>query len=200
MRQEKFDNSKEAYDSDDIKYAFEYNGLASHLGEIDVIVAEVCGANDEDNWYWILQMKDGSFKWAEGGCDYTGWDCQSHASISDSFKTPQEAVEALPVSEYDSKPAGQVKRCLYGQLNDEVPFAIYDPSYVSKSQDNSLLQPYQLTFNIASVREMLRRYGRPETVRRLAGRQLQESFVEDMLNQMESKSQDDHLYVTGLSN
>lgn len=128
MRTEKFDNNKDAWDSDDIKYAFQCNGLSGHLPDIDVIVAEVCGANDEDNWYWILQMKDGSFKWAEGGCDYTGWDCQSHATISNPYNTAQEAVAALPISEYDNKPAEQIKKCLLAQLNDELPFATYTAS------------------------------------------------------------------------
>ncbi len=125
MRTEKFD--PEEY-GDDIRYAFNENQLGERLSDIEVIVAEVCGANDEDNWYWILQMKDGTFSAAEGGCDYTGWDCQSHASIKDGYVIPQEAIEALEVSEYDSKPVEKTKKCLLAQIDGSLPFAIYDPN------------------------------------------------------------------------
>jgi hypothetical protein len=129
MRTEKFDNSKEAYNSDDIKYAFQCNGLAEKLDEIDVIVAEVCGANDEDSWFWILQMKDGTFAWAKGSCDYTGWDCQSSAEIHEGFTNPADAIMAVTVGDYDGKPEMQVKICLTAQVAEELPFAIYDSNY-----------------------------------------------------------------------
>jgi len=127
MRTIQFDNSKEAYDSDDIKYAFIYNGLSDRLDDVETIVAEVCGANDEDNWYWILKMKNGTFSFAEGGCDYTGWDCQSHATISDGFLTAQDAINALEISDYDSKPSEKIKACLLAQIDETLPFAIYSP-------------------------------------------------------------------------
>ena len=123
MRTDKFDNTKDVYDSDDIKYAFDCNNLANRLDDIDVIVAEVCGANDEYSWYWILQMKDGTFSWAEGSCDYTGWDCQSDAQIHDRFKTADLALLSLEVSDYESRK--YVKGCLKGQLDDKIPFAVY---------------------------------------------------------------------------
>jgi len=123
MRTEKFDNTKGSWESDDIKYAFECNSLSERLNDIDVIVAEVCGENDGVDWYWILQMKDGTFSWATGGCDYTGWDCQSSADIKDGFKTPQEAIEAVGVvAEYDKR---DIKGTLLKQINEEIPFAIY---------------------------------------------------------------------------
>lgn len=123
MREEKFNSAKPGYESDDIKYAFEYNNLSDKLGMIDVIVAEVCGENDGVNWYWILLMRDGTFSCAEGGCDYTGWDCQSHASVKEGFKTPTEAIEALDIWEYDHRK--NIRVCLTKQINDELPFAIY---------------------------------------------------------------------------
>ncbi len=120
MRTEKF-NSQEY--GDDIRSAFDHNSLSAELGLIDVIVAEVCGENDGYSWYWILQMRDGSFANAEGGCDYTGWDCQSHTSFKGGFKTAQEAVDALEVYEYDSRK--NIKEVLSKQLTGEIPFAIY---------------------------------------------------------------------------
>lgn len=118
MRNVKY-NNKET--EDDIKYAFIYNSLEKRLGDIDVIVAEVCGENDGVDWYWILQMKDNTFSWARGGCDYTGWDCQSDAEIHDNFKTPEEAIENIKI-EYDNR---KIKECLLGQINDK-PFALYE--------------------------------------------------------------------------
>ena len=48
------------------------------------------GENDEDDWRWILKVtpecakKNGNmrFVFLQGGCDYTGWDCQSWADCS----------------------------------------------------------------------------------------------------------------------
>lgn len=123
MRTEKFNSNKSGYENDDLKYAFGNDGLSEILGNVDVIIAEVCGENDGYNWYWILQMRDGTFGWAEGGCDYTGWDCQSHASFNGNFKTPFEALENVKTEDYDSRKS--IKICLEKQLKEELPFAIY---------------------------------------------------------------------------
>jgi hypothetical protein len=120
MRQEKYNKTET---NDDIKYAFDYNSLGGRLDDIDVIVAEVCGENDGYPWYWILQMKDGTFSAATGWCDYTGWDCQSGADIIDGFKTPQEAIDSLSLSEESGRP--NVKACLEKQVAGTLPFAIY---------------------------------------------------------------------------
>lgn len=41
------------------------------------IVCEQHGENDGADWIWLVEFADGA-KWhVEGGCDYTGWDCQS---------------------------------------------------------------------------------------------------------------------------
>ena len=123
MRNVKFENSKSGYESDDIKYAFDHNGLGAHLENLDVIVAEVCGENDDYGWHWILQMKDGMFRYAEGGCDYTGWDCQSYATISDPVKTIEEALELAPEVEEHGKRA--IRANLRRQVTGEQAFASY---------------------------------------------------------------------------
>lgn len=128
MRTEKYNKQDDNYYGDDIAYAFECNSLGDRLKDIDVIVAEVCGANDENSWYWILQMKDGTFSWAEGSCDYTGWDCQSSAQINDGFKTVEDAIEAVCVIQYDNRK--NIKSCLLKQIKDELPFAIYQEENV----------------------------------------------------------------------
>lgn len=123
MRIEKFNSKKPNYENDDIVYAFDNNSLGEKLEMIDVIVAEVCGENDGVDWYWILQTKDGTFSNAEGGCDYTGWDCQSNASIKEGFKTPEEAIDALNIPKYDGRK--NIKEVLKKQIIGEIPFAIY---------------------------------------------------------------------------
>lgn len=39
------------------------------------------GANDEGDWIWSFDFRGASYK-AVGGCDYTGWDCQSGLEIT----------------------------------------------------------------------------------------------------------------------
>ena len=122
MRKEKFESTEWGC-GDDLNSAFYNNDLSETLKEVDVIVAEVCGENDGANWYWILQMKDGTFANAIGGCDYTGWDCQSSASFSGGFKTPEEAIEKLEIPEFGGRK--NIKVCLQKQISEEIPFAIY---------------------------------------------------------------------------
>ena|SRR3990167_4569033 len=50
------------------------------------------GEHDGDDWRWILSLKDGRFVFLQGGCDYTGWDCQSWAK-SNFTTTALEAAE-----------------------------------------------------------------------------------------------------------
>lgn len=122
MRTEKFNPKKPGYDNDDIVYAFESNFLGETLNLIDVIVAEVCGENDGFSWYWILQMRDGTFANAQGGCDYTGWDCQSSADFKGEFKTPEEAIENLILESWEKR---KIKETLLKQITGEIPFALY---------------------------------------------------------------------------
>ena len=41
------------------------------------IVLEITGFNDGADWHWIVELAAGGFAYVHGGCDYTGWDCQS---------------------------------------------------------------------------------------------------------------------------
>lgn len=61
----------------DLRAALECNSLAHKLEEIDRVLLEITGEADEAQWHWILALKDGRFAYVTGGCDYTGWDCQS---------------------------------------------------------------------------------------------------------------------------
>lgn len=37
------------------------------------------GENDGPDWIWHVTFSNGERWTLQGGCDYTGWDCQSHA-------------------------------------------------------------------------------------------------------------------------
>lgn len=45
------------------------------------VIASVNGYNDGDQWIGLFRMTDGRFLVAEGGCDYTGWECRAGNSL-----------------------------------------------------------------------------------------------------------------------
>ena len=45
-----------------------------NFDEVAEIIHCVEGEQDAAPWYWFLQLIDGTFAYASGGCDYTGWD------------------------------------------------------------------------------------------------------------------------------
>lgn len=69
-------------DAVDFAYACEYNDmgpLTSTVGVAGLLMVEQ-GENDGGNWVWLVHTSDDALWWAVGGCDYTGWDCQSFLS------------------------------------------------------------------------------------------------------------------------
>lgn len=56
----------------DFVTAVEYNGKVD-LENVVQILAMHEGVNDEEDWAWLVRMKDG-YIFATGGCDFTGWD------------------------------------------------------------------------------------------------------------------------------
>jgi hypothetical protein len=45
------------------------------------VIAAVNGENAGEQWVGLFRLNDGRFLVAEGGCDYTGWDCQAGNSL-----------------------------------------------------------------------------------------------------------------------
>lgn len=80
----------------DLVACLEYNPQRFGPQDIQQVLAVIEGENDGANWHWVLQLKpesavDGKwFAYLTGGCDYTGWDCQSSAS-SDFWLDPISA-------------------------------------------------------------------------------------------------------------
>lgn len=72
----------------DFIMACEYNNELDFLKEKEIITFELIrqGENDGSNWCWLVTFKHESYNnfididsfIYIGGCDYTGWDCQSH--------------------------------------------------------------------------------------------------------------------------
>lgn len=72
--------------------------LRENVAEIIVMVN---GENDGDDWVGLFRMNDGRWLAAQGGCDYTGWDCRAsnNLTVASSFGrvlsdglTPQQII------------------------------------------------------------------------------------------------------------
>lgn len=49
--------------------------------DVAEIICAVNGENDGPCWVGVFRLNDGRFLVAEGGCDYTGWDCEAGNSL-----------------------------------------------------------------------------------------------------------------------
>lgn len=83
----------------DLRTCLEYNPQPFNLLDIERVLAVWEGERDEDDWRWIIKLTaeagkkhGGRFVFLQGGCDYTGWDCQSWAKVSFA-KTSLKAAE-----------------------------------------------------------------------------------------------------------
>ncbi len=87
----------------------EYNPQSFDILDIEKVLAVWEGENDGDDWRWVIKVtpecakkNGGRFVFLQGGCDYTGWDCQSWASSKFSKTAKQAAKLSLgdvPVDE-----------------------------------------------------------------------------------------------------
>lgn len=84
-----YDLSKEEQDSIDaagvdwdLQYCLEYNPQDYLVTDIKNVIAYVPGEHDGKQYYWIFQLKNNQIVYLTGGCDYTGWDCQSWANTT----------------------------------------------------------------------------------------------------------------------
>lgn len=91
------DFSERRIDSD-LESNFEYNGSGMpgfRLEDIAYVLAALMGENDGPDYHWIVAMKDHTYAYVTGGCDYTGWDCQSSGS-SEIVPSLREALANAP--------------------------------------------------------------------------------------------------------
>ena len=65
----------------DLEACLQYNPQPSFtIEDVKKVLAIIEGENDGPDWHWILLLNDDRFIYLRGGCDYTGWDCQSSAT------------------------------------------------------------------------------------------------------------------------
>jgi hypothetical protein len=83
----------------DLEAAIEYNNITIPF-KFEIVCELLSEHHDEGEYFWLLRNleKPNEFVVLTGSHDYTGWDCQSGASISGIF-----GIEhlALQVPEYD---------------------------------------------------------------------------------------------------
>jgi len=115
---------KTEFSNDDLGTCMENNSTDLFKYEdVEALIAEIPGHNDEDEWFWIGKLKDGRFFGARGGCDYTGWDCQSHCSYWVA-PTAEEALKGFEkVADWQRIPAGEIVQ-LRAQLDEKQPFGM----------------------------------------------------------------------------
>jgi hypothetical protein len=105
----------------DLESYLNYNTDIFTLEGIANIHAEVAGHNDEDHWFWIIELQDGRFVLTNAWCDYTGWDCQSGGSSLVATSAEEAALLAPEVEEYSIR---KIRKNLLAQIRGEQPFGI----------------------------------------------------------------------------
>lgn len=122
--------------NDDLKECMDANsGDLENFKEEDIldIIAEVCGANEEYAWWWVLKLEEG-FVLLAGDCDYTGWDCQS--GITYESKIFNSAVKAAKDSpEKEENTGRKIRANLIAQLEDRQPFGLYQENIDEKKDE-----------------------------------------------------------------
>jgi hypothetical protein len=96
-------------DFSDLHTCLEYNPQKGFSkGDIKAVLAIVEGELDGKDWHWFLELNSGQFVYLVGGCDYSGWDCQSWAtsSLYDSKEGLRTSFDDLMKSADDAAKAG----------------------------------------------------------------------------------------------
>ena len=109
--------------TEDLRFCLHYNTQKGFtVGDIAHVLAEIPGANEEIDWHWIVYLKNKQYVYITGGCDNTGWDCQSSAS-SKFATTALKAAKLAPESEEDT--GRQIREQLIAQIKGVQPYALY---------------------------------------------------------------------------
>jgi hypothetical protein len=85
----------------DLHAAADYNDVKLPE-EFDVVAEVLSEHHDEGEYYWLIQdRKTRAYQVVTGSHDYTGWDCQSGASISEPFGSLAQLPLFVP--QYDNQ-------------------------------------------------------------------------------------------------
>lgn len=86
----------------DLSYALQYNDVTGP-SQIKRGLSCIEGCNDEEDWHWLVELEDNTIAYLRGGCDYTGWDCQSSVSLIGHYKDLEETfTTGLPLNDPNS--------------------------------------------------------------------------------------------------
>lgn len=69
--------------------------------DVTEIIAAVNGDNEGPDWIGVFRLKDGRYLVAQGGCDYTGWDCQASNSMHVGATLDDVLQYGLGVTEFE---------------------------------------------------------------------------------------------------
>lgn len=107
----------------DLTACLNYNPQSFTVEEISHVLAVWEGENEGDDWRWILQLQDGRYVYLIGGCDYTGWDCQSWANSTFADTAELAAIyELLGYIDNPKFPRGlDLKKLAKALFNDAAP-------------------------------------------------------------------------------
>lgn len=89
---------------DDLLSALNHNQVVLSAPVAEVLL-QLTGENDERDWHWLVKLENGKHAYITGGCDCTGWDCQSNC----------EAYEA-ETDEGALRLAGDVPRHIFEEM------------------------------------------------------------------------------------
>ena len=93
----------------DLQSCLDFNIPEIEFTDIIKVLAVWEGENDEDDWRWIVHVSEqcatkngGEFAFIQGGCDYTGWDCQSDGKAIFVHTTDEALAECLKFQSWRS--------------------------------------------------------------------------------------------------
>lgn len=129
------DNSEKRIDDDMVYCEKEGNfGNGFRVDDVAYVLACVYGEADESNWHWLCAMKDHTYAYATGGCDYTGWGCQDWGE-SHIYLTLKEAINALPEKDGGYNNPRPIRELIKRQLIGELAFG-----EATQSDSNDILK------------------------------------------------------------
>ena len=120
-----YDNQEDVIErriDSDLSYAVEYNDVQPfRLEDVAYVLAALMGENDGPDYHWIIAMRDHTYAYVSGGCDYTGWDCNSNANAQ-IFVSLKEALSAV-----EKDASVDIRKLLTRQLTGENSFGESTP-------------------------------------------------------------------------
>lgn len=111
-------NLDERLNDSDLEQIISYEGVEKK--DVKRVLACLFGENDGPSWHYILEMKDGTYTYLTGWCDYTGWGCQD-GSKSIKNKSLEELIPQIADDDFGHK---NLREQLKNQINGKQPYGL----------------------------------------------------------------------------